>query len=119
MTTLADQRPLLARLIGTRLAWLTGAGYAAHTVRSRRSYLAHFARWCDAQGLDDPGQLTLSLLERYHTSRRLPGAVLTAAEVKQVLAVPDLTARHGIRDQAILEVLYSTVFGALRWQSSR
>ena len=40
--------------------------------------------------------------------RRLPGRVLTASEIKRVLARPDLGTPSGIRDRAILEVLYST-----------
>jgi integrase/recombinase XerD len=40
--------------------------------------------------------------------RRLPKATLTAAEAELVLAQPDLTDPLGVRDRAILEVLYST-----------
>ena len=36
------------------------------------------------------------------------GTVLTEREVRQLLAVPDLTHRRGLRDRAILEVIYST-----------
>jgi len=36
------------------------------------------------------------------------GTVLTEREVKQLLAQPDLTHRRGLRDRAILEVIYST-----------
>lgn len=41
-------------------------------------------------------------------SQRLPRAVLSEPEVERVLAVPDVTTRLGLRDRAILEVLYST-----------
>jgi integrase/recombinase XerD len=40
--------------------------------------------------------------------QRLPQFVLTANEVEQVLAQPDLDTLVGIRDRAILETLYST-----------
>lgn len=40
--------------------------------------------------------------------RRLPRHVLTHEEAERVLAVPDVTTPLGIRDRAILEVLYST-----------
>jgi len=40
--------------------------------------------------------------------KRLPRAVLTASETERVLAAPDLTTALGLRDRAILEVLYST-----------
>lgn len=36
------------------------------------------------------------------------GTVLTEKEIKQLLAQPDLSTPRGIRDRAILEVLYST-----------
>lgn len=40
--------------------------------------------------------------------RRLPRNVLTVKEAEAVLAVPDVQTPTGIRDRAILEVLYST-----------
>jgi integrase/recombinase XerD len=40
--------------------------------------------------------------------RRLPRAVLSEGEVERVLAVPDVTTPSGLRDRAILELLYST-----------
>jgi len=40
--------------------------------------------------------------------RRLPKAVLTAAEVERLLNVPDVSTPLGVRDRAVLEVFYST-----------
>lgn len=40
--------------------------------------------------------------------RRLPKHVLSAEEVEAVLAQPDLSEPTGVRDRAMLEVLYST-----------
>ena len=40
--------------------------------------------------------------------KRLPRAVLSVAEVERVLAIPDVTTLVGLRDRAMLEVLYST-----------
>jgi len=40
--------------------------------------------------------------------RRLPRSVLTASEVEQVLALPDTSMPLGLRDRALIEVLYST-----------
>src|SRR5262249_34294583 len=42
------------------------------------------------------------------TEQRLPKHILTAREAEQVLNAPDVTGVYGIRDRAILEVLYST-----------
>jgi integrase/recombinase XerD len=48
-------------------------------------------------------------LELPKVDQRLPRAVLSVAEAERVLALPDVTtAGFGVRDRAILEVLYST-----------
>ena len=41
-------------------------------------------------------------------SKRLPRAVLSASEAERILALPDLSAPLGLRDRAILELLYAT-----------
>jgi len=40
--------------------------------------------------------------------RRLPRSVLTAAEMRRLLVAPDTTTPAGLRDRAILELLYGT-----------
>ena len=40
--------------------------------------------------------------------KRLPKHVLTAKEAEQVIGLPDVSTVTGIRDRAVLEVLYST-----------
>ena len=47
-------------------------------------------------------------LELPKVERRLPRAALTATEAEAVLAVPDVSTSVGLRDRAMLEVLYST-----------
>jgi integrase/recombinase XerD len=42
------------------------------------------------------------------TRRRLPGSTLTAQEAEEVLLVPDVSKPLGVRDRAILELLYSS-----------
>jgi integrase/recombinase XerD len=49
-----------------------------------------------------------SELELPRTERRLPKAILTIGEVEKVLAQADLRTPLGVRDRAIMEVLYST-----------
>ncbi len=49
-----------------------------------------------------------SELELPRLERRLPKHVLTASEAELVLSQPDTSEPMGIRDRAILEVLYST-----------
>ena len=47
-------------------------------------------------------------LEMPKLPKRLPRAVLTASETERALAQPNLETALGLRDRAILEVLYST-----------
>jgi len=49
-----------------------------------------------------------SELELPKLERQLPRTVLTVSEIEQVLAQPDITDPHGLRDRAMMEVLYST-----------
>jgi integrase/recombinase XerD len=65
-----------------------------------------FFRWAseDHVVLFDPAA-SMRLPKR---ERRLPRFVLTHAEAERVLAVPDLATSLGVRNRAILEVLYST-----------
>ena len=49
-----------------------------------------------------------SEIELPKVEKRLPRPALTAAEAELVLAQPDLTSAGGVRDRAMLEVLYST-----------
>jgi integrase/recombinase XerD len=49
-----------------------------------------------------------SELELPKLEKRLPKDVLTAEEAEQVMSQPDLAEPAGLRDRAILEVLYST-----------
>jgi integrase/recombinase XerD len=49
-----------------------------------------------------------SELELPRPERRLPAVVLTADEAETVLAVPDVTGPLGLRDRAMLELLYAT-----------
>jgi integrase/recombinase XerD len=65
-----------------------------------------FFKWLSRQRhiLANPAsELDLPKLER-----RLPRHVLTISEVEQVMAGADPATPHGLRDRAILEVLYST-----------
>jgi integrase/recombinase XerD len=47
-------------------------------------------------------------LELPKVEKRLPRQVLTAREAEQVLNQPDLSTPIGLRDRAVLEILYST-----------
>ncbi len=83
---------------GRPLSW----GGQAQQLVALKSWLG----WCTRQRLlrSNPAQALLLPRRPQH----LPRAVLSAAEVEVVLAQPDLAAPLGVRDRALLEVLYST-----------
>ncbi|MBV8272148.1 MAG: site-specific tyrosine recombinase XerC [Cupriavidus sp.] len=83
-----------------------GAPLSATTQASRITPIRKWFRWLVRQNriLYNPAaDLDLPKVEE-----RLPKHVLTIEEVERVLAQPDLTTPLGVRDRAMLEVLYST-----------
>ncbi|MBI3891729.1 MAG: site-specific tyrosine recombinase XerC [Candidatus Wallbacteria bacterium] len=84
----------------------SGQPLTFHTQFQRLSALRGFFRWLTRQNriLSNPA----SDLDAPRLPHRLPRAVLSVAEVEQVLALPDLGDPFGLRDRAMLEVLYST-----------
>ena len=77
----------------------------ATTQATRLNPVKAFCKWLVRQRLvsgDPAATLTLPRLPR-----RLPSYVPTEAEVQRVLAVPDVATTAGVRDRAMLEVLYS------------
>lgn len=83
-----------------------GAPLSATTQASRITPIRKWFRWLvrNHRILYNPAaDLDLPKVEE-----RLPKHVLTIEEVERVLAQPDLTTPLGMRDRAMLEVLYST-----------
>jgi len=70
------------------------------------SGLRQFFAWCTRQGLVRANSAAALLLPR--RPHRLPRDVLTESEVEAVLARPDVATVLGLRDRALLELLYST-----------
>jgi len=67
-----------------------------------RSFFEWLAR--ENRILADPA----ASLELPQEAKRLPRAVLSAGEAERILALPDLTTPLGLRDRAMLELLYAT-----------
>ncbi len=65
-----------------------------------------FFKW--AVRNDHIGSNPASELELPKVEKRLPKAALSVEEAEAVLAVPDLTTPTGVRDRAMIEVLYGT-----------
>ena len=86
------------------LAWRTRDGYSprsnARLLSSLRSFFAHGLR----RGLreDDP----TALLEPPKLPRSLPKA-LSESQVEALLAAPDVATPQGLRDRAMLELMYA------------
>lgn len=82
------------------------------TQYARLSVVRVFFKWCARHNhlLYNPA----SELELPKWDKRLPRYILTVAEAETVLRMPDLNAQVGVRDRAILELLYST--GARRME---
>ena len=87
-----------ATAAGKRLSW--------STQRERVGMLRDWFRWLTRQNLilHNPA----SELELPRPERRLPVAGLSRDEVGKLFAVPDVADPLGLRDRAMLEVLYAT-----------
>ena len=86
-------------LLQQHINWLAIRNFSTSTLKKRITYVRAFAMWCSARDVDSP----LPKLPR-----SLPKAVLTHAEVENVMQQPDTTSVLGLRDRALLETLYST-----------
>lgn len=83
-----------------------GEPLTAATQQGRIIPLRHWFLWMVKQGhlLYSPA----ANLDLPRPEHRLPKAILSVSEVEAVLAVPDISHPIGLRDRAMLEVLYST-----------
>ena len=84
---------------------LTRLNLAALTVYSKLSVLHCFLSWLHEKGFTLTDLSAAVKLPRREIS--LPKRILSEAEVKYFLSLPDIHSRKGIRDKAILELLYS------------
>ncbi|MDH5824782.1 site-specific tyrosine recombinase XerD [Luteimonas sp. RD2P54] len=86
------------------LGWRTGLGYTARSnarlLSALRAFYAHRLRRGDRA--DDP----TALLEAPRQGRNLPKA-LTESQVGALLAAPDGSTATGLRDRAMLELMYA------------
>ncbi len=87
------------------LAHLTNLGQSRTTIGRQVSSLRQFYQYLLRQHrvMNDP----MALVTVPKGQRHLP-TVLTQDEVRRMLAVPDTSKKMGIRDRAILEVMYAT-----------
>lgn len=101
MELLACQRADLQDYLAHRFS----LGVAASSSARQLSAIKSFYRWLKREGriAEDPALL----ISRPKTGRPLP-KTLTEADVEVLLQAPDLGSPLGLRDRAMLEVLYAT-----------
>jgi integrase/recombinase XerD len=68
--------------------------------------VVRFFRWCERAG--HIAHSPAAMIDLPRLPKPLPKPALTVAEVERILAMPDVTTPHGLRDRAMLEVLYAT-----------
>lgn len=83
-----------------------GAPLSIASQRSKLVPLRGFFKWLTRSG--ELNANPASEMELPKRIRRLPSAVLTADEAERVLALADITTPIGLRDRAMMEVLYAT-----------
>ena len=85
---------------------LTGEPLSFRGQRARLAALRQFFKWLAKQNyvLYNPA----AEIELPRVERRLPKHVLTITETEKILTMCDLSEGLGVRDRAMLEVLYST-----------
>lgn len=83
-----------------------GDPLAFSTQAQRLGAVRSFFEWLERENriLEDPA----AALELPQEAKRLPRAVLSATEAERILALPDLSTPLGMRDRAMLELLYAT-----------
>ncbi len=107
-TAAAGRRPLTALRREDILGFLIAEkkrGLSSSSLARRLAALRSFFRCLDDEGL--LGQNPAEDVESPKTWRLLP-EVLTIDEVEQLLAQPDVTTTLGLRDRAIIELMYAS-----------
>ncbi len=108
-----DYDRLDRRFLRRYLAWLATSargkrgGYARVSVARKLVSLRAFYRFLQREGLVKINPVPKGSAFRVKTEKRLPD-FLTENEMDRLLEAPDLNSELGVRDQAILEMLYSS-----------
>lgn len=95
-------------VLSSYVAWLTAQGYARGSIARRVAEVRSFGAFLQREGW--AAVHPFLALRAPKTGRRLPD-VLSVKEIVALLGQPDTATPRGLRDRAILEVLYA---GGLR-----
>jgi integrase/recombinase XerD len=87
------------------LAWRGGQGVSLRTLARQLSSIRQFCRWMLRQSLrqDDPSER----IDAPRITRHLPGS-LSETDMERLLQAPDVTTAFGLRDRAMLELMYGS-----------
>lgn len=100
---IADMRSLDRLTLRAYLAWLTELGYVRHSVSRKLSTLRTFLKWMSSKGIIEGDPLPKRGIMR--VPKRLP-RFLSQEQADRLMDAPDTTKPTGLRDQALLEVIY-------------
>ena len=92
------------RTVRTYLSWLHELGYVRPSIARKLSVLRTLFRWLNRQGIAD--QEPLPARGSFKTDSRLP-RFLSQDEAAKLMTSPDPTSDKGIRDRALLEIIYA------------
>ena len=92
------------RAVRGYLAWLHNLGYVRPSVARKLSALRALFRWLNREGIAE--QDPLPARGAFKTDSRLP-RFLSQDEADKLMKVPDTTTAKGLRDRALLELVYS------------
>lgn len=45
--------------------WMLEMNYSLHTIKNQRCFFGKFLKWCEARGIERPGEVTQELIERF------------------------------------------------------
>jgi integrase/recombinase XerD len=97
---------ITADVIDAYLAHLHDAGLHGKTRQTAQSILRRWCEWMVKQRWIDSSPMPFTRAKRREPG--IPRAVLTADEVERVLDAIDVSIPAGLRDRAMIEVLYSS-----------
>ena len=103
MKNLENMRVLDRKMLRGYLAWLTELGYVRHSVSRKLSTLRTFLKWMSSKGIIEGDPLPKRGIMR--VPKRLP-RFLSQEQAERLMDAPDTTKPTGLRDQALLEVIY-------------
>ena len=92
------------RAVRGYLAWLHNLGYVRPSVARKLSALRALFRWLNREGIADHDPLPAR--GAFKIDSRLP-RFLSQDEADKLMKVPDTTTAKGLRDRALLELVYS------------